>query len=115
MTGMTFKEALSRLWRLTKAILLKVANSVRLAMGETKDEIAQRTGTPEKPVIQIDGEARLLNETKRNGRSGKDNDKENSTAKSKEEENPAQQKEKEVYIKEKKHLRTQSLPLSNSK
>ena len=46
-TGMTFKEALSRLWRLTKTIFLKIANSVRLAMGETKDEIAQRTGTPE--------------------------------------------------------------------
>jgi len=70
-------------------------------MGETKDEIAQRTGTPENPVIQIDGEARLLNETKRNGRSGKDNDKENSTAKSKEEENPAQQKEKEDLHKRK--------------
>ena len=94
-TGMTFKEALSRLWRLTKTIFLKIANSVRLAMGETKDEIAQRTGTPENPVIQIDGEARLLNETKRNGRSGKDSDKENSTAESKEEENPTQQKEKD--------------------
>ena len=94
-TGMTFKEALSRLWRLTKTIFLKIANSVRLAMGETKDEIAQRTGTPENPVIQIDGEARLLKETKRNGRSGKDNDKENSTVESKKEENPAQQKEKD--------------------
>ena len=94
-TGMTFKEALSRLWRLTKTIFLKIANSVRLAMGETKDEIAQRTGTPENPVIQIDGEARLLKETKRNGRSGKDNDKENSTVESKQEENPAQQKEKD--------------------
>ena len=94
-TGMTFKEALSSLWRLTKTIFLRVANSVRLAMGETKDEIAQRTGTPENPVIQIDGEARLLNETKRNGRSGKDNDKENSTVESKQEENPAQQKEKD--------------------
>ena len=94
-TGMTFKEALSRLWRLTKTIFLKITNSVRLAMGETKDEIAQRTGTPENPVIQIDGEARLLNETKRNGRSGKDNDKENSTVESKKEENPAQQKEKD--------------------
>ena len=94
-TGMTFKEALSRLWRLTKTIFLKIANSVRLAMGETKDEIAQRTGTPENPVIQIDGEARLLNETKRNGRSEKDNDKENSTVESKKEENPAQQKEKD--------------------
>ena len=100
-TGMTFKEALSRLWRLTKTILLKVANSVRLAMGETKDEIAQRTGTPENPVIQIDGEARLLKETKRNGRSGKDNDKENSTVESKKEENPAQQKEKDSSHKRK--------------
>ena len=100
-TGMTFKEALSRLWRLTKTIFLKIANSVRLAMGETKDEIAQRTGTPENPVIQIDGEARLLNETKRNGRSGKDNDKENSTAESKEEENPAQQKGKQDLHKRK--------------
>ena len=100
-TGMTFKEALSRLWRLTKTIFLKIANSVRLAMGETKDEIAQRTGTPENPVIQIDGEARLLKETKRNGRSGKDNDKENSTVESKKEENPAQQKEKEDLHKRK--------------
>ena len=100
-TGMTFKEALSRLWRLTKTIFLKIANSVRLAMGETKDEIAQRTGTPENPVIQIDGEARLLNETKRNGRSGKDNDKENSTVDSKKEENPAQQKEKDSSHKRK--------------
>ena len=100
-TGMTFKEALSRLWRLTKTIFLKIANSVRLAMGETKDEIAQRTGTPENPVIQIDGEARLLNETKRNGRSGKDNDKENSTVESKKEENPAQQKEKDSSHKRK--------------
>ena len=62
---MTFKEALSRLWRLTKTIFLKIANSVRLAMGETKDEIAQRTGTPENPVIQIDGEARLLKENQK--------------------------------------------------
>ena len=100
-TGMTFKEALSRLWRLTKTIFLKIANSVRLAMGETKDEIAQRTGTPENPVIQIDGEARLLNETKRNGRSGKDNDKENSTVESKKEENPPQQKEKDSSHKRK--------------
>ena len=100
-TGMTFKEALSRLWRLTKTIFLKVANSVRLVMGETKDEIAQRTGTPENPVIQIDGEARLLKETKRNGRSGKDNDKENSTVESKKEENPAQQKEKDSSHKRK--------------
>ena len=100
-TGMTFKEALSRLWRLTKTIFLKIANSVRLAMGETKDEIAQRTGTPENPVIQIDGEARLLKETKRNGRSGKDNDKENSTVESKKEENPAQQKEKDSSHKRK--------------
>ena len=44
---------------LIKAISTKVANSVRLAMGETKDEIAQRTGTPDNPVIQIDGEAPL--------------------------------------------------------
>ena len=100
-TGMTFKEALSRLWRLTKTIFLKIANSVRLAMGESKDEIAQRTGTPENPVIQIDGEARLLKETKRNGRSGKDNDKENSTVESKKEENPAQQKEKDSSHKRK--------------
>ena len=50
-------------------------------------------------MIQIDGEARLLKETKRNGRSGKDNDKENSTVESKKEENPAQQKKKTVHIK----------------
>ena len=49
---------------LTKTIFLKIANSVRLAMGETKDEIAQRTGTPENPVIQIDGEARFLTKPK---------------------------------------------------
>ncbi len=90
-TGMTFKEALSRLWLLIKATSTKVANSVRLAMGETKDEIAQRTGTPDNPVIQIDGEARLLSETKRNVRS----EKENLAAESKEDENLAQQKAKD--------------------
>ena len=94
-TGMTFKEALSRLWLLIKAISTKVANSVRLAMGETKDEIAQRTGTPDNPVIQIDGEARLLNESKRNVRSEKENSKGNPAAESKEGENLAQQKEKD--------------------
>ncbi len=94
-TGMTFKEALSRLWLLIKAISTKVANSVRLAMGETKDEIAQRTGTPDNPVIQIDGEARLLNESKRNVRSEKENSKGNAAAESKEGENLAQQKEKD--------------------
>ena len=83
-TGMTFKEALSRSWLLIKAISTKVANSVRLAMGETKDEIAQRTGTPDNPVIQIDGEARLLNESKRNVRSEKENSKGNPAAESKE-------------------------------
>ena len=95
MTGMTFKEALSRLWLLIKAISTKVANSVRLAMGETKDEIAQRTGTPDNPVIQIDGESRLLNESKRNVRSEKENSKGNPAAESKEGENLAQQKEKD--------------------
>ena len=94
-TGMTFKEALSRLWLLIKAISTKVANSVRLAMGETKDEIAQRTGTPDNPVIQIDGESRLLNESKRNVRSEKENSKGNPAAESKEGENLAQQKEKD--------------------
>ena len=64
-------------------------------MGETKDEIAQRTGTPENPVIQIDGEARLLNESKRNVRSEKENSKGNPAAESKEGENLAQQKEKD--------------------
>ncbi|GIR37319.1 MAG: hypothetical protein CM15mP49_27040 [Actinomycetota bacterium] len=67
-------------------------------MGETKDEIAQRTGTPENPVIQIDGEARLLNETKRNGRSGKTTTKKTQQL-SLRRENPAQQKEKDVHIK----------------
>ena len=64
-------------------------------MGETKDEIAQRTGTPDNPVIQIDGEARLLNESKRNVRSEKENSKGNPAAESKEGENLAQQKEKD--------------------
>ena len=34
-------------------------------MGETRDEIAQRTGTPENPTIQIDGETRRLNDGKK--------------------------------------------------
>lgn len=64
-TGMTFKEALSRLWVLIRIISNRIMKSVRLAMGETKDEIAERTGTPENPIIQIDGETRLLNKTKK--------------------------------------------------
>ena len=101
-TGMTFKEALSRLWLLSKSISTKVANSVRLAMGETKDEIAQRTGTPENPVIQIDGEARLLNETKKNIRPEKGNPGESSTSEAPEENNPTPQKEKEDSSKRRK-------------
>ncbi len=63
-TGMTFKEALSRLWLLFKAISSRIIKSMRLAMGETTDEIAERAGTPENPIIQIDGETRLLSKTK---------------------------------------------------
>ncbi|OUV78848.1 MAG: hypothetical protein CBC90_00205 [Acidimicrobiaceae bacterium TMED130] len=91
-TGLTFRDALTRAWLLTKKIATKVVNSIRLAMGETRDEIAQRTGTPENPTIQIDGETRSLNDGKKGTKGEKTKSKEDPEKLSKEPE--TQNKEK---------------------
>ena len=91
-TGLTFRDALTRAWLLIKKIAAKVANSIRLAMGETRDEIAQRTGTPENPTIQIDGETRSLNDGKKGTKGEKAKSKEDPEKLSKEPE--TQNKEK---------------------
>ena len=83
-TGLTFRDALTRAWLLTKKIATKVVNSIRLAMGETRDEIAQRTGTPENPTIQIDGETRRLNDGKKGTKGEKAKSKEDPEKLSKE-------------------------------
>ena len=83
-TGLTFRDALTRAWLLIKKIAAKVANSIRLAMGETRDEIAQRTGTPENPTIQIDGETRRLNDGKKGTKGEKAKSKEDPEKLSKE-------------------------------
>ena len=83
-TGLTFRDALTRAWLLTKKIATKVVNSIRLAMGETRDEIAQRTGTPENPTIQIDGETRRLNDGKKGTKGEKAKSKEDPERLSKE-------------------------------
>ena len=83
-TGLTFRDALTRAWLLTKKIATKVVNSIRLAMGETRDEIAQRTGTPENPTIQIDGETRRLNDGKKGTKGEKAKNKEDPERLSKE-------------------------------
>ena len=83
-TGLTFRDALTRAWLLTKKIATKVVNSIRLAMGETRDEIAQRTGTPENPTIQIDGETRRLNDGKKGKKGEKAKSKEDPEGLSKE-------------------------------
>ena len=97
-TGLTFRDALTRAWLLTKKIATKVVNSIRLAMGETRDEIAQRTGTPENPTIQIDGETRLLNDGKKGTKGEK--------AKSKEE---PERLSKESKIENKERNETETL------
>lgn len=93
-TGMTFKEALSHLWALTKVISSRIIKSMRLAMGETKDEIAERTGTPENPVIQIDGKTRLLNKTEKGTREEKDKSEEDLHLDSSERNTPKPEKQK---------------------
>ena len=97
-TGLTFRDALTRAWLLTKKIATKVVNSIRLAMGETRDEIAQRTRTPENPTIQIDGETRRLND----GRKGTKGEK----AKSKED---PERLSKESKIENKERNQTETL------
>ena len=64
-TGMTFRESLSKTWLLLKGIYRAIANTIFLAMGETKEEIAQRKGSSEAPLIQIDGESRPVGKGKK--------------------------------------------------
>ena len=103
-TGLTFRDALTRAWLLTKKIATKVVNSIRLAMGETRDEIAQRTGTPENPTIQIDGETRRLNDGKKGTKGEK--------AKSKED---PERLSKESKIENKERNETETLAEDKSK
>ena len=103
-TGLTFRDALTRAWLLTKKIATKVVNSIRLAMGETRDEIAQRTGTPENPTIQIDGETRRLNDGKKGTKGEK--------AKSKED---PERISKESKIENKERNETETLAEDKSK
>ena len=70
-TGMTFREALSKFWFLLHAAYKFIANSVRLAMGESREEIAQRNGITRNPLIQIDGETRPVGKGKKESRKSK--------------------------------------------
>ena len=100
-TGLTFRDALTRAWLLTKKIATKVVNSIRLAMGETRDEIAQRTGTPENPTIQIDGETRRLNDGKKGTKGEKAKSKEDPEKLSKEPETQNKERnETETLVKD---------------
>lgn len=64
-TGMTFRESLSKIWSLFRGVYRWVSNGTRLAMGETREEIAQRKRSSNNPLIQIDGEKRPVGKGKK--------------------------------------------------
>ena len=57
-TGLTFREAGGKVWRSLKAIWNFLSKSIRLALGETRDEIEALREDVHQPKIQIDGESR---------------------------------------------------------
>ena len=64
-TGMTFRESLSKAWILLRGLFRGISNAIHLAMGETREEIAQRKGVSGNPLIQIDGETRPIGKGKK--------------------------------------------------
>ena len=62
-TGLTFREAGGKIWRSLKAIGRIVLKSIRLALGESREEIGSFREEVSQPHIQIDGESRSLVDT----------------------------------------------------
>jgi len=71
-TGMTFRESLSKVWILFRGVFRAISNAIYLAMGETREEIAQRKGASRNPLIQIDGEARPVGKGKKTTKRSKE-------------------------------------------
>ena len=59
-TGVTFREAGGKAWRFLKAVGGIISKSIRLVLGESKDEIGSFRDELSQPKIQIDGESRNL-------------------------------------------------------
>ncbi|MBN39939.1 MAG: cell division protein FtsK [Acidimicrobiaceae bacterium] len=57
-TGVTFREAGGKVWRFLKAFGEIISKSIRLILGESKDEIGSFRDELSQPKIQIDGESR---------------------------------------------------------
>ncbi|MEC7845134.1 MAG: DNA translocase FtsK 4TM domain-containing protein [Actinomycetota bacterium] len=72
-TGMTFRQSLSKVWILLRGLFRGLSNAIYLAMGETREEIAQRKGVSGNPLIQIDGETRPVGKGKKTLKKVKDN------------------------------------------
>jgi len=64
-TGMTFRQSLAKVWILLRGLFRGISNAIYLAMGETREEIAQRKGVTDNPLIQIDGETRPVGKGKK--------------------------------------------------
>ena len=59
-TGVTFREAGGKVWRFLKAVGGIISKSIRLVLGESKDEIGGFRDELSQPKIQIDGESRNI-------------------------------------------------------
>ena len=59
-TGVTFREAGGKAWRFLKAVGGIISKSIRLVLGESKDEIGSFRDELSQPKIQIDGESRNI-------------------------------------------------------
>ncbi len=59
-TGVTFREAGGKVWRLLKAVGRATSKSIRLILGESKDEVGSFRDGVSQPKIQIDGESRNI-------------------------------------------------------
>ena len=59
-TGLTFREAGGKIWRVFGSVWNIVSKSIRLALGESRDEIGEFREDARQPKIQIDGESRVV-------------------------------------------------------
>lgn len=57
-TGVTFREAGGKIWRFLKAIGRVISKSMRLALGESKEDVGSFRDDLSQPEILIDGESR---------------------------------------------------------
>ncbi len=59
-TGLTFREAGGKIWRLFRSTWNFSSKSIRLALGESREEVGAFRRETKQPQIQIDGESRAV-------------------------------------------------------